>query len=180
MSSRAISVIDVVAAEHLAPERMLGEDRAREQVVHEIVGRVVAHPDLFEDDAPFRLDVVDAERRVPQHVGEHVERGLELHVGNAHVEHRLFVRRERVHLAADRLDRLRDLAGAALLGALEQQVLEEVTRAPLRALLVARAAADPRAERHRVQLGERLGDDAQARSAARAPDPAHVRQLRRA
>ena len=149
-----MAVIDVVAAEHLAAERVLGKDRAREQVVDEVVGRVVAHPDLFEDDPPLRLDVVDAERRVPQHVGEDVERGLELHVGNAHVEHRLLVRGERVHLAADRLDRLRDLARAALLGALEQQVLEEVARAPFRALLVARAAADPRAERHRAQLGE--------------------------
>ena len=93
MSSRAISVIDVVAAEHFAPERVLGEQRGREQVVHEVVGRVVAHPDLFEDDAPLRLDVVGAERRVPQHVGEHVERGLELRVGHAHVEHGLLVRR---------------------------------------------------------------------------------------
>ena len=133
--------------------------------MHEIVGRVVAHPDLFEDDLPLRLDVVGPERRAPQHVGEDLERGLELRVGDAHVEHGLFVGGERVHLAADRLDRLRDLAGAARGGALEQQVLEEVTRAPLRALLVARAAADPRAERHRAQLGESFGDDAQAGSA---------------
>ena len=89
---------------------MIGEVRAREQVVHEIVGRVVAHPDLFEDHLALRLDVVGTERRAPQHVGEDVDRELELRVGQPHVEHGLLVRRERVHLAADRLDRLRDLA----------------------------------------------------------------------
>ncbi len=136
---------------------MLGKDRAREQVVDQIVGRVVAHPDLFEDDPPLGLHVVDAKSRIPQHVGEDLERGLELHVGDAHVEHRLFVGRERVHLAADRFDRLRDLAGAALIGALEQQVLEEVACSPFLALLVAGAAPDPRAEGHRVQRRERFG-----------------------
>ncbi len=162
----------LLAAEHLTAERMLGEERVGEQVVHEIVGRVVAHPDLFEDHLPLGLDVVGAEGGVPQHVGQDVERELELRVGDAHVEHGVLVGGERVHLAADRLDRLRDLACAQPLGALEQQVLEEVARAPLRALLVARAAPDPRAEGHRAESGKRFGDDAQARGRARVrPTP---------
>ena len=66
--------------------------------------------------------------------------------GSADVEHRLLVGGERVHLAADRLDRLGDLARAAPVGALEEQVLEEVARARMRGRLVARAAPDPRAD----------------------------------
>ena len=124
--------------------------RAREQIVHEIVGRVVAHPDLFEDHLAFRVDVVGAERRAPQHVGEDVDRELELRVGHAHVEHGLLVRRERVHLAADRLDRLRDLAGADRRSVpLNSRCSRKWLAPDSRGRFVARAAPDPRADRHR-------------------------------
>ena len=114
MSSRDIAVIVASLPSTSRPSGCSGKSALREQIVHEIVGRVVAHPDLFEDDLALGLDVVGAERGAPQHVGEDVERELELRVGDPHVEHRLLVRRERVHLAADRLDRLRDLARAAV------------------------------------------------------------------
>ncbi len=149
-----------VTAQHFASERVVGEQCRREQLVHDVVGRVVAHADLFEDDLPLGFHVGGTERGLPEHVGEDVERGFELRIGNAHVEHGLLVRRERVHLAANRLDGLGDLTGAARLRALEEQMLEKVARAPLRRGLVARTASDPRAECHRAQPGQRLTDDA--------------------
>src|SRR3546814_10197353 len=45
------------------------------------------------------------------------------------------------------------------LGALEEQVLDEVRDARLRLGLVARAGADPEAQRHRSGRGNALGDD---------------------
>ena len=54
-------------------------------------------------------------------------------------------------------------AARALVGALEQQVLEEVARARELVGLVARPGADPEADRDRAQLRHRLGDDAQPR-----------------
>ena len=58
----------------LTAERVTGEQRAGEQVVHEVVGRVVAHPDLLEDHLALRLDLVGAQRGRPHDVGEDVER----------------------------------------------------------------------------------------------------------
>ncbi|GIU90805.1 MAG: hypothetical protein KatS3mg010_1904 [Acidimicrobiia bacterium] len=176
----------LVRTDHLSPERVVREERTVEHVVHEVVGRVVAHGDLLEDHLALRLDLVGAQRRAPQHVGEDVERELQVLVGDAHVEHRVLVRGEGVHLAADGLDGRRELPSAAFLGALEQQVLEEVARAPLAGALVAPAAADPGADGHRPQVRQRLGDDAQAGAKARPADrlvhreePVRLRRPRR-
>jgi len=119
---------DLRGADHLATQRPRDEVR-REQVVHEVVGRVVAHPDLFEDDLPLGFDLVDPEGGCPDDVGEDVEGEIQAVVDHSHVVRRALTGGERVHLAADGLDRLGDLSGAAGLGALEQQVLEEVRRA---------------------------------------------------
>ena len=115
---RAVVVGDLVAGDRgdrllrtgdLATERVLGEQRAGEHVVHEVVGRVVAHLDLFEDHVPLRLDLVGAQRRRPHDVGEDVEREIQVPVGDAHVVRGDLLAGEGVHVAAARLDRFRDL-----------------------------------------------------------------------
>ena len=78
-------------------------------------------------------------------------------VGHAHVEGRELLRRERVHVAADRLDGVSDLSRCARVGALEQQVLEEVTRPGKLVRLVARPGAHP--EAHRGDVRRRHRDD---------------------
>ena len=125
-----------------------------------------AHPDLFEDDAPLGLDLLGAERGVPHDVGEDVEREPEVLVGHADVERRVLLGGEGVHVAADRLHRVGDVGGAAGVGALEEQVLEEVARAELVVGLVDRARADPEADGDRAQVGHRLGDHLGARDVA--------------
>ena len=115
--------------EHRTAERVVGEDRLREQVVEQLVGRVVAHVDLFEDHLALGVHLLGVDGRRPDDVGEDVERELEPVVGDPHVERGVLVARERVHLAADRLDGLGDLERGAGRRALEEQVLEEVTRA---------------------------------------------------
>ena len=67
-----------------------------------------------------------------------------------------------VELAADRLDLLGDVAGAAPLGALERHVLEQVRDAVLVLPLVARAGRHPDAERHGLDVRHVVGDHAQA------------------
>ena len=163
MPSRGIPWIVDSSPKHFVAERVIGEVHAHEEVVHEIVGRVVTHPDLFEDDLPLGVDVVGTERRTPQDVGEDVDRELEARVGQPHVEHGLLVGRERVHLAADRLHRLRDLARRAPVGALEQQVFEEVRSARLLGRFVSCSTSYPRTDRDRPGGGQRFGDDAQTR-----------------
>ena len=65
------------------------------------------------------------------------------------------------------VEQLRDLDRRVALGALEQQVLEEVRDARLRGGLVAGARPHPEAERDRAHRGHRLGDHPQARPEAR-------------
>jgi hypothetical protein len=70
-------------------------------------------------------------------------------------------------VAAERLEAGRDVVGVAARGALEQHVLEEVRRALVLGGLVARARAQPHAERDRravrhalVEQREAVGVDA--------------------
>ena len=122
-----------------------------------------------------RSDSISCSRNagLPHDVGEDVERELELRVGNAHVEHRLLVRRERVHLAADRLDRLGDLARRAIGGALEQQMFEEVARARL-----ARRARRARRSRPTCRASPSAGP-AVASVTTRSPESSRVRRITR-
>src|SRR4029078_7099485 len=70
--------------------------------------------------------------------------------------------------AADRVHLLRDAGGGSTLGALEEEVLEEVRDAGLLRLLLARSVLDPDAGGDGGEVREALGDD---------PDP--VREARR-
>ena len=93
------------------------------------------------------------------HVGHHVERDVDVVVGHARVDDGRLARRGGVELAAHRVEQLGDLHGVEPLRALEQQVLDEVRDAGLGDRLVARAGADPEADRRRADALDALGDD---------------------
>ena len=57
------------------PSGWSGQNDGDEDLVHEIVRRVLDHLDLFEDDAALHLHVVVGEARRGHDVGEQVERG---------------------------------------------------------------------------------------------------------
>ena len=128
-----------------------------EQLVDEIVRRVLDHLDLFEDDLLLALDVVCAERRTHDDVGEDVDGERQMLVEHLDVVARVFLRGERVHLAADRIDRLRDVLGAPGRRALEEHVLDEVRDAALLLRLVARAAREPDADADGPHMRHPLG-----------------------
>ena len=92
---------------------MVLPEALREQLVDEIVGRVLDHLDLFEDDLLLALDVVRAECRIPDDVGEDVDGQRQMLVEHLDVVAGVFLRGERVELAADRIDLLRDVFGGA-------------------------------------------------------------------
>ena len=79
--------------------------------MHEVVRRVLDHRDLLEHDLALGVDVV--ERRPVDHVGHHVERGLEPLVGHARVDDRRLARGGRVQLAPELVEDLRDLLRAS-------------------------------------------------------------------
>ena len=141
---------------------MPGEEGLGEEVVDEFGRLVLVHEDLFEDHLALGLDLVGPEGGSADDVAEDVEAQVEVLVEEAGVEGRVLLGGEGVHLAADGLDRLGDLASRALFGALEQQVLEEVGDAGQFRTLVPRPDIDPEAERHRAYVGHPLADETDA------------------
>ena len=135
---------------------MVAEDRVGDQIVHELLRRVLVHRDLLEHDLALGLEL--GERRREDHVAHHVDGGHEMVVGDARVDERVLARRRGVQLAAEAVEDLRDLERAVPAGALEEQVLDEVRHARLRRLLVARPGADPVADGGRANMVEPLGD----------------------
>ena len=135
---------------------MVAEHRLGDQVVHELLRRVLVHRDLLEHDLALGVELL--EQRREDHVAHHVERRLEMVVGHAGVDERVLARRRGVQLAAEPVEDLGDLERVEPLAALEQQVLDEVRDARLRRRLVARAGADPVADGDRADVVETLAD----------------------
>ena len=146
------------APDHGPPDRMAAEDRLRDDVVDEVLRVVVDHRDLLEHDLALGVDV--GEGRVVDHPRHHVERRLEAVVRDPGVDERRLARRGGVQLAAEAVEDLRDLLRRVCARALEEQVLDEVGDPGARIRLVARAGADPEAERDRADVRDVLGDDA--------------------
>ena len=69
---------------------------------------------------------------------------------------------ERVHLAADRVDGLGDILGAAGRGALEEHVLDEVRDAALLLRLMTRPPREPHADADGAHVWHPLREETQA------------------
>ncbi len=82
-------------------------------LVHQVVGIVFVHLDLFENHAPLAHDVFIVEDWIQHQVGENVERSGDMLIEDLEVEADGFFAGERVEISADRVD----LAGDALGGA---------------------------------------------------------------
>jgi len=74
----------------------------------------------------------------------------------------VFLRGERVELAADRIDRLRNVLGAARVRALEEHVLDEVRDPAALVGFVPRPPRQPHADRHRAHVRHRFSDEPQS------------------
>src|SRR5919204_2135375 len=98
-------------------------------------------------------------------------------IRDARVDDGVLSRGGRIELAPERVEDLRDLLRRIRLGSLEQQVLDEVRDPGLPVRLVARAGADPEAERDRADVVEPFGDQALAAVELRQDVLLHVRSL---
>ena len=152
---------DLLGPEDRPAERVPFPEMLREELVDEIVGRVLDHLDLFEDDLLLLVEILGREVRVHHDVGEQIDRGRQVLVEDLDVVAGVFLRRERVELAADRVDGLGDVLGRARAGPLEQHVLDEMGDAAAVDRLVPGPARQPDAEAHRPDVRHRLGDEAE-------------------
>ena len=147
-------------AENRPPQRVVFPEALREELVDEVVGRVLDHLDLFDDDFLLALDVLGAERRVADDIGEDVDRERQMLVEDFDVVARVLLGGERVELPADGVNRLGNILGRAAGGALEQHVLDEMRDAPALSRLVAGAPGEPYADADRADLRHLLGEKA--------------------
>ena len=131
----------------------------REELVHEIVGRVLDHLDLFEDHFLLAADFFLDKRRTHHDVRQQVDGERQMLVEHLDVVAGVLLRGERVELSADRIDRLRDIFGRPGVGPLEEHVLDEMRDPALGIGLVPRPTRQPHADRHRADLRHRLGDE---------------------
>ena len=141
-------------------------------LVDEVVGVVLVHLDLFEDDALLAGDVFGGEGGVEDEVGEKVECGGNILVEHLDVEADGLFAGEGVEVAADGVDLAGELLGGARGGALEDHVLDEVGDAVEVGGLVAGAGVDPDAHGDGADVGHGLGEDEQAVGQAGAADVA--------
>jgi hypothetical protein len=138
---------------------MIGPEPLGEQLVHQVVRRVLHHLDLFEDDLLFLLDVGRIEGGVRDQIGEDVDGDRQVLVEHLHVVARVLLGGERVELAADRVHFLGDAFGGPPVGALEQHVLDEVRDAGVSLGLVAGSAREPDPDADRPHVRHALGDE---------------------
>ena len=146
----------VRGAEDRPPERVVSPDPLGEEVVDEIVGRVLHHLDLLEHDRLLLLDVVLGEARAHQDVRQEVGGQGEVLVEHAHVETGVLLGGEGVHVPTDRVDRAGDLLGRPRGGPLEDQVLDQVGDPTAVLRLDSRAGLYPDTDGHRPHMRHRL------------------------
>ena len=148
--------------ENRPPQRMVGPESLREELVDEVVRHVLDHLDLFDHDLLLALDIVGCERRVPYDVGEDVDGEREVFVEDFDVVARVFLGGEGVELAADRVDRLRDVFRRPRCRALEEHVLDEMRDAAALRRLVPRSPGQPHADADRTHLRHPLRQETNA------------------
>src|SRR6185437_8363916 len=84
------------------------------------------HRDLFEHDAALDVDVAPGDGRVQHDVADDVDGQRQIAVEHGRVEAGVLLLGERVELAADSVHGRGDVERRACVGALEQQMFEEV------------------------------------------------------
>ena len=152
----------LLGPEHRAPERVLAERGAVDQVLGDRRRLVVGAVDLLDHDAALAVELLGVEARAPDEVGQQVDRLRRALGAHGDVEGDEVVAGVGVQHAAQPLGGLVDvLVGRVLLAALEHQVLEEVGHAVLLRALVARAGVERHEHRQRARARQRDAVDRQ-------------------
>jgi hypothetical protein len=149
----------------------------RPSATRDVARVVVRHGELLEDDPALGLELLGVDEAGGDHVGEHVDGHREVAVPHLGVVAGVLLGGDGVVLAADRVERHRDVERRARRGALEEQVLEEVRGAEVAGLLVAGSDGDPHADGRAAAAGHVLAEDAHAGRQDRAPDAGAARRL---
>src|SRR2546422_139287 len=165
MAERRLAVIAghrLAGSQDRAAERVPLPNLRGEEIVDDVVGRVLYHLDLLEDHRLLTLELVGVEERVEQNIRQQIDRERQVLVEDLDVEAGVLLGRKGVHLAADRVHRAGDRFGAAGGPPLEHEMLDQMGHpAPILGL-VARARLDPHPHRPRAHVLHTLRTDSRA------------------
>jgi hypothetical protein len=106
---------------------LLGPEGFVEQLLHLVMRLIQVHRDLFLNHLALLVNVTGVESRMQKHVHQHIQQRIEAIVAGAGVKTGRFFTGKRVEITANALDGLRNFAGGAPFGSLEQEVFDEMT-----------------------------------------------------
>jgi len=113
-------------AEDIVGERVAAEDHLLEVVVDEFGRRVLVEVDLFDDHILLFLNFVLGKGGVEEDVAEKLQAALEVLRESRGIDAGLLLGSEGVELATNAVDAVADVVGAAVFGAFEDRMLDEV------------------------------------------------------
>ncbi len=147
------------------------------EIAEQLIGLIFALGDLLGDGRAFVFDLFVWKAGVEEDIGEQVKGERQVFAQAAGVVADVLFASKGVERAADRVDVLRDLGGAAPCRAFEEEVFQEVGDAVLVVRFIARAALNPYADGGRGHTGDLLGQQAEPIVENRAVD--HPSSFRR-
>src|SRR4029077_3078157 len=149
----------VARAQDRQTESMVLPETLREDFVDEVVGIILIHFYFFEDDAALARDIAAIEDGMKDKIAEDIHGKRKVVIEDFDIEANTFLCRERVHIAADRIDLAGNGFGGAGFRALEHHVLDEVGDAVPFRIFVAGTGLQPDADGDGTDVGHLLGDD---------------------
>ncbi len=136
--------------------RLIPKLHPAEQLMHHILGGVLLHGDLLQDDAALLVQLPFIQGGVQGHVAENIHRQGQILVNHLGVEAGAILARKGVELAAHGVHLLGNLPGIALLRPLKNHVLQKVRKPILPGLLHHGAHPQPHADGNRAQVRQPL------------------------
>ena len=128
----------------------------------QVLGGVLVHADLLQNDAPLHLHVPLVKAGGKEHVAQQIHRPVQVAVQTAGVVAGVLLGGVGVYLAADGVHLPGQVSGGAGRGALEGHMLNEVGGAVFRGQLVAGARSHKKAQGGGAHTGDALGENAGA------------------
>ena len=107
-------------------EGVILPETLREDFVDQVIGIILIHFYFFKNDATLLRYIAGIEDGMKHEVGEDVHSERKVLIEDFDVEADAFLRRERIHIAADGIDLAGDGFGGARLRPLEHHVLDEM------------------------------------------------------
>ena len=148
-------------------DRLVRPRGRREEIEHQVVGRIFDRPDFLDDDILLSFELLRRERAFGEKVANDVKHEIRVARQNPGEITCPFNAGLCVEVAADVFDRLGDFAGVSTARALERHMLDEMREPVLGRVLVARSRLDEHADRRGLNVGRRLGYDGEPRGKAR-------------